>query len=459
MKNIFSKIQNNYKRLFICTSCDSDTNRRIFILSIILSGSLALSAGAFLLAIADMIGRGTNYRGVDLFPLLIPIVLFSLLLSLTRTRYYKIAAYSLILFYYLCATYSIYSWGFVLPTGLLIFSLITITTGIVISTSAALTASVISASTILVIAELQAQSIIHPDLYWINDLIGVDDAMVYVFILGVITAVAWLSNREIDKSLRRARESELALKQERDQLEIKVEERTQALRQSQMAQMAQLYRFAELGQMSAALLHDIANPLTTVSLNLEQLESTERSQLVRRARQGIQQMQDFIISARKQLQSESAHKTFSTGPEIRAAQTMLTYRLRKEHITLIIKEEHKIKLHGNEVKFQQLISNLLSNAIDAYTDTVTADRTIIITQRQHNNHGIIAVRDGGKGIKRDDLKKVFDPFFGTKNHHGGMGLGLAICRDIMEKEFHGTIHLDSQWQLGTTVTLTFPLTP
>lgn len=437
---------------------DFDKKRRISVISFVLIVSLILSLSAFILACADIISRGDNYRGLPLGMLVLPILFFSGLFFITKTRFYNYSAYGLILFYFLCATFTVYEWGYILPTGILVYALVAVMCGIVINSFASIVISVFIFTTMLVIAFLQETHTINPDLSWLaNVSIGTDDVLVYVFILGVITAVAWLSNREIDKSLRRARESELALKHERDQLEIKVEERTRDLRQAQMEQVAQLYRFAELGKMSAGLLHDIANPLTTVSLNLEQLEIERRSQLVRRARQGIQQMQDFIVSARRQLQSESAKKSFSAATEIRAAMTMLTYRTRKEHITIDIREQTKLKLVGNDVQFQQLITNVVSNAIDAYHDTITANRIITISLSQLARTGQISVTDSGKGIKRDDQKKVFDPFFGTKNSHGGMGLGLAICRDIMHKEFHGTISLDSQWQHGTTITLTFPL--
>lgn len=396
--------------------------------------------------------RGIDYRGMPVIYLLLPILLFLILLLIARTKYYKLSAYLLVTIYYLSASYAIYNWGFILPTGLLIYSLVIIMTGILIGTVVALIASCISTFTIILIAHLQSIGFISPDLFWTAELIEVDDALVYVAILGVITVVSWLSNREIDKSLKRAHESEAALKNERDMLEITVTERTRELRQAQLDQMAQLYRFAELGQMSAALLHDIANPLTTVSLNLEQLERDKRSQLVKRARQGIQQMQDFITSARRQLQAESHNKTFSANNEIRQALAMLSYRLKKAKISVTLDEQVKMILTGNEVKFHQLMTNLISNAIDASDDSIT-NRTIIVRVL---DQGLIEVQDHGKGIIPEDQEKIFEPFFGTKKDRGGMGLGLAICRDIMEKEFGGTISLQSEVGKGTCFKLQFP---
>ncbi len=435
-----------------------DKKRRISVIKFILCISLILSTAAFVLAIIDIAGKHSSYRGEPLTILILPILFFSSLFFIVKTRFYWIASYALIIFYFLCATFTVYQWGFILPTGILIYALLAVMCGLLINSVAGILTSLSIFSAMLLIAHLQETKVISPDLYWLNNVsVGSDDVLVYVFILAVITAVAWLSNREIDKSLKRARESELALKQERDLLEIKVEERTRELQQTQMEQMTQLYRFAELGQLSAGLLHDIANPLTTVSLNLEQLEIERRSQLVKRARQGIKQMQDFIVSARRQLQSESAQKEFWATSEIKSALTMLNYRLRKEHITVEVIEKHKLKLLGNEVRFQQLITNLVANAIDAYADTITPLRAITVTISKQGGTGHIAIKDGGRGMPPDDIKKAFEAFYTTKSKDGGMGLGLAICRDIMHKEFHGTIHLISQPKRGTTATLSFPL--
>ncbi len=437
-----------------------DKKRRISVIQFILSISLILSASAFVLALIDITGKHGDYRGIPLTILILPVLFFSSLFYILRTKFYWTAAYGLIIFYFLCATFTVYQWGFILPTGLLVYALIAVMCGVLINSLAGILTSISIFCAMLLIAHLQETNVISPDLYWLNNVsVGTDDVLVYVFILAVITAVAWLSNREIDKSLRRARESELALKHERDQLEIKVKERTRELQQTQMEQMTQLYRFAELGQLSAGLLHDIANPLTTVSLNLEQLEIERRSQLVKRARQGIKQMQDYIVSARRQLQSESAQKEFSAMPEIKSALTMLNYRLRKEHITVDIVEKHKLKLLGNEVRFQQLITNLVANAIEAYTDSITPTRSIVITISMEGRVGHISIKDSGRGMKSEDIKKAFEAFYTTKSKEGGMGLGLAICRDIMQKEFHGTIQLTSPPKQGTTALLTFPLAP
>ena len=100
--------------------------------------------------------------------------------------------------------------------------------------------------------------------------------------------IAWLSNREIEKSLKRARRSEAALKVERDALEITVEARTRQLREAQADQLSQLYRFAEFGQISSGLFHDLVNPLNAMSLNMENILSIQDHATVSEMRERIE---------------------------------------------------------------------------------------------------------------------------------------------------------------------------
>ena len=105
--------------------------------------------------------------------------------------------------------------------------------------------------------------------------------------MGILATVAWLSNTEIEKALHRALGSERDLAKERDSLEIKVAERTQELQQAQTEQLIQQYRFIAFGRIAAGLFHDLASPLTSVSLNLENIREESESDSVMEARRGV----------------------------------------------------------------------------------------------------------------------------------------------------------------------------
>jgi len=106
------------------------------------------------------------------------------------------------------------------------------------------------------------------------------------------------------------------------------------------------------------------------------------------------------------------------------------------------------------VQLEQIFINLISNARDALEGR--ANRTITISTQEQNGHVQIKFQDNGKGISTENLPKIFDAFFTTKQEQGGIGLGLYIARDIIES-FDGTITVDSRVNEGTTFLIQFPI--
>jgi signal transduction histidine kinase len=264
-------------------STTEDQRRREFILNILLSSSVVLVGIALARVIGNSLVLGSNYKGTS-WPIMAVIFLVFLgLYVLSRIRFSVAAANMLIVLYYLTSTFALYRYGTLLHIALLIYALVIIMAGILISTRAAFFVTIILSLTLIVLTIMQANGTLVPDIYWASELGGLGDALVFIVTLSIMLLISWLSNREIERSFQRARRSEAALKKERDLLEIKVEERTHELKRAQMEEINRLYRFSELGQMTAGLIHDLVNPLTTLSLNLEELQGHEQSNVLRRA--------------------------------------------------------------------------------------------------------------------------------------------------------------------------------
>src|SRR5207245_1034752 len=104
---------------------------------------------------------------------------------------------------------------------------------------------------------MQMHHVYAPRLYWKHQEYNLADGIVRYITLTIIALVSWLFNREMETALIRAQLSEKALREQRDLLEIKVEERTQELKQTQVEKLTQLYRFAEFGKISSGLFHDL----------------------------------------------------------------------------------------------------------------------------------------------------------------------------------------------------------
>ena len=110
------------------------------------------------------------------------------------------------------------------------------------------------------------------------------------------------------------------------------------------------------------------------------------------------------------------------------------------------------KLKGNEGRLHQSFLNILSNAQQA----IPEKGEIVITTQLEGERLILLFKDSGEGIDEEDISRINEPFFTTKEPGQGTGLGLAITHSIVE-EHGGTIEYSSQIKCGTTVKVSLPV--
>lgn len=442
-------------------SDNEDQARREFILNIFLISTIILTFPMVIIVLFRSISLGSEYRGMTL-QFIIAIFLFFLILYLfSKKGFSRIVSYIFVFIYFIPTTFVLYEWGIDVPQGLLFYVLIIVMSGVLINTPFAFLMTILSCSAIFFLGYLQIKSILPPKLYWKNELLGMGELFIFNITFGIITIVSWLSNREIERSLERARASEAALKKERDTLEIKVEERTKELRKIQMEKMQGLLRFAEFGRLSSGLFHDLINPMTAVSLNLHQIEDEGKAELIKaksnltQAIQATKRMEEFIVTVRKQLQKQENKTDFYLNEEIGHAIQLLSHKARKNNITLLFKSKKKIGTFGSQIKFNQAIINFISNAIDSYKNHETRDKNVYISLDGDDETASISIQDHGCGIAEENLCKIFEPFFTTKE--GGIGLGLSSSKNTIENDFQGRLEIKSGPGKGTEILITFPI--
>jgi signal transduction histidine kinase len=396
---------------------------------------------------------------------------FILLLILSKRGFIKIAAWLLVLAYSLPMFYSFIRWGADLPAALLLAVLIVTLSGILIGANLVIISTAAISAFLIVLTYLRANGLVAVNSYWRAEKHELGDALAYAILLIIIALIAWLYARSIHRALQRAQHSEAELKQERDQLEVRVKERTEQLRQSEAEKLNQLYRLAEFGRLSSGIFHDLINPLTAISLNLEQINEKTENKLVNtkssldQALLATHKMENLIASIKKQIQLEGGCSLFTLNEEIEQILQILSYKARRAKVQVTFAADDQIQSYGDMIKFGQIISNLLANAIEA-CETVAdqlADPAghypeVQITLKQQDGQAVIIVNDQGAGISPDNFTKIFEPFFSTKKEAGrGLGLGLASTKDIIEKCFDGTIAVDSRVGAGSKFTVSLPL--
>ena len=113
-----------------------------------------------------------------------------------------------------------------------------------------------------------------------------------------------------------------------------------------------------------------------------------------------------------------------------------------------------LPVEADEIQLEQVFINLTNNARDALEGR--ENKTITISTQEQNGYIQIRFQDNGEGIPLENLSKIFDSFFTTKQEEGGMGLGLYIAQDIIQS-FDGTITVDSNVNEGTTFLIKLPI--
>lgn len=454
---------------------DEDVARREYILNILLVSSAALFFVTFLLSIYQYFAL-SNYRGTYPAFFLLAVLIFGGLYYLSKKNKSKLAAYIFLSLFFVLPTYAIFHWGADVVAGLLFYVLVIVMSGILLGSRVAFSVTVFASLFVILAAYLQVNDIISPIAYWKSEKFKVSDTFVVSIIFLIIAAVSWLFNNEIKKSLARARKSEAELKDERDSLEIKVEERTKELKEAQAEKMTQLYRFAEFGRISSGLFHDLINPLNAVSLNLSKVEDTgnvadnasiqETKQYLSNAVHAAKKLEDLVVAVRKQLAREETRTLFIIDEEVQHVMDVLSHKARKANVELrfvpcerTATTEGNIKIFGDAIKFNQVVLNLVANGIDACVEVVSktpSSRWVEVSLVEEPESIVMLVEDNGTGILDHHMDKIFEPFFTTKANGQGIGIGLSMAKRIVEKDFGGTLTAKSGVGKGSLFTATFP---
>lgn len=244
------------------------------------------------------------------------------------------------------------------------------------------------------------------------------------------------------------------LKDNQALLEQRIAERTQALQESQ-ALIVQQEKQAAFGLLAAGIAHEVGNPLASISslvqlLNLRHEDEYTRSRLnmvddqLRRIQRILGELVDFSRPA-------NTEKTrCSVESVVDAALNIAKYYKRKKGRRIVTHYTPDLpKLCGLKDQWVQVFLNLVLNALDATEEGGTVDISTSLTEGEIR----VRVTDDGCGIPEADRGQIFQPYYTTKP--AGTGLGLFVCRHIMEESGGGRIELTESSSRGTTITVCF----
>jgi PAS domain S-box-containing protein len=229
-------------------------------------------------------------------------------------------------------------------------------------------------------------------------------------------------------------------------------------------QLWQTAKLATLGELAASIAHDLNNPLATISLRVEAILAVlEPDNALRRPLEIIETevermgnlVADILQFSRR---GQERISSLNINEELQKALELIRYQLRQRGIEAVIDVAPNLPpIHADRQKLRQVFLNLLTNASDAmHSKGVLSLRAASAMMPSGEPAVMIEIADTGTGIPPDLLVRIMEPFFTTKSDGKGTGLGLPICRRIIQ-EHRGTIEIKSEVGNGTLVRLLLPI--
>jgi C4-dicarboxylate-specific signal transduction histidine kinase len=239
----------------------------------------------------------------------------------------------------------------------------------------------------------------------------------------------------------------------------------EAQSRDRLTELARVVRFSTAGELTASIAHEINQPLGAILTNAETAEEilkspkpdiTELKEIVqdilqddRRAGEIIRRMRSLLTKAPFEL------KRLDLNEVVRDTVELLTSVDVARNVQMIsVTAPDALPILGDRIQLQQVILNLVVNGIDAMRNTPGENRVIGIRTARIDEFAELSVSDRGSGIQEDKLKKVFEPFYTSKEQ--GMGMGLSIARTIIEAH-HGVISARNRDHGGASFRIKLPI--
>jgi signal transduction histidine kinase len=221
-------------------------------------------------------------------------------------------------------------------------------------------------------------------------------------------------------------------------------------------EMMRLDRFASLGKLSAGIAHEVRNPLTGISLLLDDLHDNaalvgDDQNMIKKAVAEIERVERLINALLNYSSPARADiRVGNLNAVVNDTVLLMRRQCEKQKVSVVTDAGELSAFCFDPEKIKQALINLVRNAVEAMPD----GGEVRIATSTADDHALLTVSDNGPGISAENLPLIFEPFFTSKG--AGTGLGLSITQRIVE-EHHGQINVESSAENGTTFLLRLPL--
>ena len=243
--------------------------------------------------------------------------------------------------------------------------------------------------------------------------------------------------------------------------EIQERQRTEQELRSTQDELVQAGKLAALGRMSAAIAHELSQPLAAIQMFIagtrtfaergDARQVAENLDMIKGLAERMARISEQLktFARKRAARREKVHVAGTVGQALQ----LLEPRLREEGVKVIRRIDPEACTLGDTLRLEQVLLNLFQNALDAMSDSPR--RYLEIALARENETWSLRVSDTGSGIPETHIHQIFDPFFTTKEVGKGLGLGLSLSYSIVQ-ELGGTIRAENNTEGGATFTVKLP---
>ena len=237
-------------------------------------------------------------------------------------------------------------------------------------------------------------------------------------------------------------------------------------RAEELLRLGQVARLNTLGELAAGMAHELNQPLAAVLastqaarrlLDDEEPDTDTARGAMRQAEEQARRAADVVARLRRGVERPAASAALQPvvlAQAVRNAFYLLEPEFARRQVAPHIEAGAEVAVQAEPVALEQIIHNLLTNALQALDQVPPQERSLSVRVQQDQQHGALAVDDSGPGIAPDVLPRIFEPFFTTREN--GLGLGLSLCESLASG-MGGQLAVQPRSPRGATFTLRLPL--
>lgn len=414
----------------------------IKITSLVLYGSLGVSITLTILLLFYDILISREIRVRLLVAVAVIIYLF-IVLHIIRKGKSKVGGWLIVALYCGVSFSTLFQWGLNASVGIFASSFVIILTGVLLGSRAIIPITITLAAGLFIIHTLHFFNFFSPELESLSKPSDYFDLLSYITILGIFALVIWISNNQIERSLSRAKKAEAALRAQKESLALALEQESAQLRKAHFQETQQLYKFATLGQSTAATLHELSNHLSILNIDISDLnQAQENSKAIANAQESIEHINLMISQIRRKLDSYDNIQSFAIGRILRKAIKDFSERLIRNNITFRYESKglDSSLIEGDPLALIQIVTIVVNNAIEACAELPNPSINLSLSKAKDALQ--ISISDNGLGLTDKSAKLLFRPQISNKP--SGLGVGLYIAKQLAESHFGGSIYLNNK---------------